>query len=136
MTITEQEFAQAEKRAQAQRRAGYAISARYARLTVRAVVQLSTGVQTSVPSGLIEELAGASPSALSVIEITPSGLGLHWPMLDTDLYVPDLLVGQLGSKRWMAAQLDAVGGSVRSAANIISSRENGRKGGLPRKAIG
>ncbi|MFT2094041.1 MULTISPECIES: DUF2442 domain-containing protein [unclassified Acidiphilium] len=133
MAVTEQEFTLAEKRAQAHRQAGYAVAARYDRRTSRVVVKLSTDVQISFPPRLAEGLADASPDDLATIEISPSGLGLHWPKLDADLYVPGLLAGQLGSKRWMAAQLGAAGGSVRSPAKAASSRENGRKGGRPRK---
>ncbi|WP_372069214.1 DUF2442 domain-containing protein (plasmid) [Tistrella mobilis] len=133
MAVSEQEFIQAEKRTQAHRQAGYAVAARYDRRTARVVVKLNTDVQISFPPRLAEGLAGASPEDLAVIEITPSGLGLHWPRLDADLYVPGLMTGQLGSKRWMAAQLGAAGGRVRSPAKVASSRENGRKGGRPRK---
>lgn len=134
MAVTEQEFAQAEKRVQAHRQVGYAVAARYDRRTSRVVVTLNTDVQISFPPRLAEGLAGASPDDLTAIEISPSGLGLHWPKLDADLYVPGLLTGHLGSKRWMAAQLGAAGGSVRSPAKALSSRENGRKGGRPHKA--
>jgi hypothetical protein len=40
---------------------------------------------------------------LSKIEISPSGLGLHFPAIDADLYLPALLDGFLGSRRWMAS---------------------------------
>jgi hypothetical protein len=133
MAATEDEFDQAEQRMAAQRQAGYAVTARYDRRRARVIVTLNTEVQVSFPVRLAESLAGASPDQLAEIEITPSGLGLHWPKLDADLYVPGLLAGMLGSKRWMAAQLGASGGRVRSTAKTASSRENGRKGGRPRK---
>ena len=133
MAIIDETFAQAEKRAQAKRRGGYAVAARYDRRTSRIVVKLNTDVHISFPARVAEGLADASPDELATIEITPSGLGLHWPRLDADLYVPGLLAGQFGSKRWMAAQLGAAGGRARSQAKAKSSRENGRKGGRPRK---
>ena len=133
MAITDETFAQAEKRAQAKRQAGYAVTAHYDQRTSRIVVKLNTDVQISFPARVAEGLADASPDELATIEITPSGLGLHWPRLDADLYVPGLLAGQFGSKRWMAAQLGAVGGRARSQAKAKSSRENGRKGGRPHK---
>lgn len=116
------------------RRRGFAISAQYDQHAERIVVTLDTGVEIAFPPRLAEDLANASSDDLSEIEVTPSGLGLHWPRLDADIYVPALFRGVLGSKKWMAAELGAVGGKVRSAAKTTAARENGKKGGRPRKA--
>ena len=78
-------------------------------------------------------LAGASPSDLAEIEITPSGYGLHWPKLDADLWLPALLEGVFGSRVWMAARLGAEGGKVTSDAKAAAARENGKRGGRPPK---
>lgn len=134
MAITERELEQAEKRMATLRDAGHAVSARYDRRRSRVVVALNTGVELTFPARLAEGLANASPDNLADIEISPAGLGLHWPKLDADLYVPALLQGVFGSKRWMARQLGAEGGRSRTVAKIAASRENGRKGGRPRKA--
>jgi hypothetical protein len=83
---------------------------------------------------LAEGLAGTPPENLADIEISPAGLGLHWPRLDTDLYVPALLQGVFGSKSWIARQLGAAGGRERIVAKDSASREKGRKGGRPKKA--
>ncbi len=133
MAVTEQEFKEAEKRMEALRQAGYAVTARYDRRRSRIVVRLNTGLEMAFPPALAEGLADATPEDLTDIEITPAGLGLHWPRLDADLYVPALLQGVFGSRQWMAAQLGAVGGRARSPAKAASSRFNGRKGGRPRK---
>ena len=117
----------------ARRQAGHAVSARYDRRSERIVVGLNTGVEVTFPPRLAEGLTGASPADLAQIEISPAGLGLHWPRLDADLYVPELLQGVLGSKSWMAKQLGAAGGRARSKAKAAASRENGRKGGRPKK---
>ncbi len=85
---------------------------------------------------MAEGLAGASPDDLAKIEISPTGLGLHWPRLDADLYVPALLQGVFGSRSWMAAQMGAAGGKARSAAKSAAARKNGRKGGRPRRTAG
>ena len=135
MLISDEAFADAEKRVEAQRQGGYAIAARYDRRQSRVVVTLNTQVQISFPVRLAQGLAEASPDDLADIEITPSGLGLHWPRLDADLYVPGLLAGQFGGKTSIAAELGAAGGRARSSAKAASARENGRKGGRPRKKI-
>lgn len=133
MVVTEQDVVQAEQRAAALREHGFAVVARYDRRSARIVVELSSGVQFAFPTRLAEGLAGASAASLAEIEITPSGLGLHWPKLDADLYLPALLQGVFGSRQWMAAQLGSAGGKARSPAKANAARENGRKGGRPRK---
>ncbi|TXD33388.1 DUF2442 domain-containing protein [Lujinxingia vulgaris] len=133
MAVTEQEFARAEAASAAVRQHGYATAARYDRKADRLVVSLHTGIELTVPVHLLEGLAGADAAALSEIEITPSGLGLHWPALDADIYVPGLLSGEFGSRSWMAAELGAQGGRTRSAAKANAARNNGRKGGRPAK---
>lgn len=133
MAITERKFNQSGQNMEAIRQHGYAVAARYDRRRARVVVSLNTDVEVTFPPKLAEGLADADPSDLAVIEITPSGLGLHWPKLDADLYVPGLLAGAFGSKKWMAAQLGAAGGSVRSKTKTRAARANGRLGGRPPK---
>lgn len=116
MAITERELERAEKRMTALRDAGRAVSARYDRRRSRIVVALNTGVELAFPTRLAQGLANASPDDLAEIEVSPAGLGLHWPKLDADLYVPALLQGVFGSKSWMARQLGAEGGRSRTGA--------------------
>jgi Protein of unknown function (DUF2442) len=132
MAVTEREFAQAEKRMQALRRTGYAVAARYDRRTSRIIVRLNTGLELAFPPALAEGLAAAIPEYLADIEISPAGLGLHWPKLDADVYIPALLQA-CSVPAVDASQLGAAGGRVRSQAKAASSRANGRKGGRPRK---
>lgn len=133
MTQSDDDFDQAQRRMTAPRAAGHAVGAHYDRRSSRIVVNLNTGIQLAFPAELAEGLAGASPQNLAEIEISPSGLGLHWPRLDADVYIPALLQGVLGSKSWMARQLGAKGGRARSQAKTAASRANGKKGGRPRK---
>lgn len=133
MAISEREVKRAETRMQAQRESGYVVAARYDRRNARVIVSLSTGVELAIPVGLVEGLADATHADLADIEISPAGLGLHWPRLDADVYVPALLQGILGTKSWMARQLGSTGGKSRSAAKAAASRTNGRKGGRPPK---
>lgn len=131
MTVSKEEFQSAKDRMDALRGLGHAVSASYDGTRRRVHVELSSGIQVAVPADLLEELTGASSGQLDVIEVTPSGLGLHWPQLDADVYVPAMLQGIFGSRSWMAAQLGAAGGKATTPAKATAARENGRKGGRP-----
>lgn len=128
------EFGRARKRA-TRRREGepHATSARYDRRQQRIVVQLNTGLLVVFGADMVEGLQDARPRDLQEIEISPSGFGLHFPRIDADVYLPGLLAGQLGSRRWMAAQLGRRGGSARSGVKAAAARTNGKLGGRPRK---
>lgn len=132
MAVTERERRQAEKR-MAAIDAPRVQAARYVRGQGLVVLVLSNGVQIGFPPHLVEGLAGATPAALRTIDVSPSGLGLHWPRLDADVYLPALLRGVFGSAGWMAAALGAEGGRARTQAKADSARRNGCKGGRPRK---
>jgi hypothetical protein len=82
---------------------------------------------------LAQGLENATPAELAMIEISPMGDGLHWPAIDADLYVPALMQGIFGSKTWMARNLGAAGGRSRTDAKAAAARDNGRKGGRPKK---
>ncbi|MDE0059766.1 MAG: DUF2442 domain-containing protein [Defluviicoccus sp.] len=133
MSVTDRELERAAARMQRKRDAGHALSARYDRWRRRVVVRLNTGIEVAFPPELAEGLAGASSEDPAEIEIGPSGLGLHWPTLDADLHVPALLRGVLGSRSWMAAHPGAASDRSRSPAKAKAARENGRKGGRPRR---
>ena len=110
-----------------------AVSAHYDRATGHIVIALSSKLILSFSPHDAQGLENAKPSQLDEIEITPSGFGIHFPKLDADLYVPGLLEGFLGSKKWMAARLGQAGGQSRSRAKKAASRANGRLGGRPKK---
>lgn len=133
MEISEQDFTAAIARGEQIRQGGHAVAADYDARQRRLVVELSNGVTVMVPVHLLEGLAEAKDSDLAEIEITPAGLGLHWPKLDADVYVPALMQGVFGTKRWMAAQLGASGGKASTPAKASAARANGSKGGRPRK---
>ena len=98
----------------------------------RIVVELRNGATFLFPPELVQGLAGASPDNLNNVEVTPSGEGLHWEQLDVDMSIPALMVGIFGTKAWMA-ELGSRGGSVTSTAKARAARENGKRGGRPRK---
>lgn len=129
------QFEAAQQRGEDRLRGPRAVAARYDAGRGRVIITLSTGVELGLLPRDVEGLAGASAEDLRVIEVEGMGLGVHFPRLDADLYVPALLEGVLGSRRWMAARLGAVGGQARSPAKTAAARENGRRGGRPRKAV-
>ena len=96
-------------------------------------MNLDTGLELAFPPQLAQGLDNAASADLADIEISPSGFGIHFPRLDAHLYLPALVQGVFGSKRWMAAQLGAAGGKTRSADKAAAARVNGRQGGRPRK---
>lgn len=129
-------FAQANARGHRVRSSGpYAVSARYLPLRKRLVVTLSTGAELSVPTADIEGLGGAAADDLRVIEVSPTGTGLHFPRLDADVYVPALIAGVMGSVRWMAQQMERAGGGARTERKGQASRENGKRGGRPKARV-
>jgi hypothetical protein len=132
MEISEDVFSQAKQRMREKREAGHVVAARYDRNSGRIVASLHNGVDVAFLPARSEGLAQAAPDDLAEIEISPSGLALHWPRLDADVYLPAVLQGVFGSKRWMAQQLGAVGGSARSSAKAEAARKNGQLGGRPR----
>jgi hypothetical protein len=132
--LTKEEFATAKARGEARMRGPRAESAHYDAGRNRVIVRLTTGVELGFAPRDVEGLQQATVDDLKVIEVEAFGLGIHFPKLDADLYVPALLEGVLGSKRWMAAQLGAAGGRTSSAAKAAASRENGKRGGRPRRS--
>ena len=107
-----------------------AVAAAYASKRIRA--ELDNGCFFEFPCEHAQGFRGAKAADLKVIEIQASGLGLHWPKLDADLYVPAVVKGVLGSKNWMA-QIGATGGAAKSEKKIPASRQNGTKMGRPCK---
>ncbi len=95
---------------------------------------LSSNLKVSFSPRHAQGLEKATPSQLQKIEISPSGFGIHFPKLDADLYLPAILQGFFGSRKWMASQLGQVGGKSRSVAKRAASRANGKLGGRPRQA--
>jgi hypothetical protein len=128
------EFGRANRRALRQRRAHRGVAAaRYDAKSSRIVLSLDSGVEVTFSPRDVEGLDRATAAELKTIEVSPSGLGVHFPKLDADLYVPALLGGFLGSRRWMAARMGAAGGKAKSPAKRRAACANGRLGGRPRK---
>jgi hypothetical protein len=89
------------------------------------------GTRLSVPTSRIEELATATPEALKTVEVSPSCDSISFPAIDADIYVPGLISALYGSS--VLAEQGRAGGKRSSVAKTAAVRENGRKGGRPRK---
>ena len=134
MKVGKDEFEAASKRASARlQKTPCAVQVHYDRKRERVVIDLSTGIEVAFRPHDAQGLENAKPNQLDVIEISPSGLGIHFPKLDADLFVPALLEGFFGSKRWIASQHGKVGGSAATRAKAAAARRNGRLGGRPKK---
>ncbi len=110
-----------------------AVSAYYDRASGRVVVELSSKIAVSFRPEDAQGLEHAKAADLAEVEVSPSGFGIHFPRLDADFYVPALLEGFLGSRKWMAARMGEAGGKSRSKAKKAAARVNGLKGGRPRR---
>lgn len=134
MDITDTTFETANRRGAAKKAAfPAAVAVRYDRRISRIVISLASGLQIAFSPRDAQGLENAHPADLSDAEISPSGLGVHFPKLDADLYIPALLEGFLGSKHWMASKMGKVGGKASTDAKTAAARENGKLGGRPKK---
>ena len=110
MALTD-EFITANRRAQRRvKRSATATAARFDRTSGRIIISLGSGMELILSPKQIESF-------------------------DADIYLPALLEGVFGSKKWMAAQLGSLGGQRTSTAKKRAARANGKLGGRPRKAV-
>jgi len=109
-----------------------AVSVRYAAKEDAIVIALANGVVLSIPRTLLQGLANVTAAQASEVVICGPGSTLHWESLDVDHYIPSLIEGVFGDRRWMS-EIGKRGGSARSGAKARAARMNGRKGGRPRK---
>jgi hypothetical protein len=136
MAITKIELSAANRRGREARAAGpVAQAARYDGRAKRLIVNIGTGVDLVFDPKRLQGLENATMIGLKRVEISPSGLGLHFPLLNADIYLPALLEGVLGSQKWIAAEMGRRGGSVTSKVKALASRENGKLGGRPRRKV-
>lgn len=109
---------------------------RFVRSTRTLEVAFMNGVKIAVPVSLIQDFSALDRAPtlaeLADVQVSGGGASLYWPRLDIGLWGPGLLRGVFGGKAWMREIARGMGAS-RSPAKAAASRENGRKGGRPRK---
>lgn len=135
MDLIDNDIIEAATRRGAAKKAAFpaVVAARYDRRIARIVITLDTGLDLAFAPHLAQGFEEAKPADLDVIEISPSGLGVHFPKIDADIYVPALIEGLLGTRRWMAAENGRAGGKAATSAKAAAARENGKAGGRPKK---
>ena len=132
--ILERDWDAANQRGQETLAAGpLAESAYYDQPTGKVVVELNNGVGLHIPPALIQGMEHATPADMAEIVIEGHGMGLHFPRLDADLYVPALARGVFGTSAWMRS-LGRKGGISKSPAKAETARKNGRLGRRPPSA--
>lgn len=128
--LTDSEIHAASERGRiAQQSEPRADAVRYDKRDSRIVVDLANGCTFAFPARMAQGLETATDEDLAAVEILGSGYGLHWETLDVDLSIPGLLAGLFGTKAYMAQRA----GRTKSPAKAAAARENGCKGGRPRK---
>jgi hypothetical protein len=96
------------------------------------IIQFDNGCEFSCPVLLLQGVCELSDDEISKVKLTPAGWGLTWEDADIDLGVNELMQGVFGTKAWMKKNA-AKGGRSKSEKKKAASRENGKKGGRPKK---
>jgi Protein of unknown function (DUF2442) len=99
-----------------------ALSARFDRRSHKVWVKLNSGIEFSFDTRNAYGLQDASADDLAGVTVEGVGSTLHFPKLDADFSVSRLLEGFLGPLDW-----------TKREARAVASRENGKRGGRPRK---
>ena len=93
------------------------------------LVEMTSGFVFGFPPERAPGLTGASPEQLSGVRISPGRDGLHWDELETHLSLGGLVETAFNLREWAPRYL----GQMKSDAKARAARENGVKGGRPRK---
>jgi hypothetical protein len=110
-----------------------AVAASYDPVGDAIAIRFADGVELRLPRRLVQGLQHATPDQLRRIKTDGPGTGLVWPALGVAHYVPGLVAGVFGTRRWMA-EIGRRGGVRRTKAKTLAARANGAKGGRPRRA--
>ncbi len=133
VSITEAEYQAALERGRASRARGpTAVRASYDEERDALIVELLDGFIFGVPVSRIPELRDMPRDRVERVWVAPSGVLLLWDDPEADVSTIELLQIAFSSKTWLR-ELARAAGRVRSEAKARASRENGAKGGRPRK---
>lgn len=111
-----------------------ALTARYDDKHERIVVELDNDCLFAFPAHHVQGLEGANTETLSDIHLLGGGYALHWPRANASLRIEAALAGIFGSNKWMHRLAAREAGSRTSDSKASAARENGKKGGRPKKS--
>ena len=109
-----------------------AVSARFDAPTGRVLVELNNGCVFGFPAWMVPGTSRATPQELEKVSVQAHGEAVAFEELNADTNVNGLILEVLHVRDWAAKYL----GSVTSPAKSAAARENGKKGGRPRKRAG
>jgi hypothetical protein len=107
-----------------------ATSARYDPEADRIVIDLINGCTLLVSPVIVQDMQDATPDQLADIEVSPTGLSLHWPQINVDVSVASLLANIFGTAKFMdvqrrnghhALQLDTVVSDADPRSTLVRS---------------
>lgn len=91
LKVTQEMLAKAAAAGEVELQRPRATAVRYDAVRVRLIIELVSGAMLDIPLPMTERLLNASESERSAMQLSPFGLGIHWPLVDEDLYVPRLV---------------------------------------------
>lgn len=94
------------------------------------LVELRNGFAFGFSPERVPGLDGTSAKQLAAVDVSPSGDGLRWDDLDVHVSLTGLMVDAMNLKEWAPRIM----GQIRSKSKARAARQNGLKGGRPRKA--
>ncbi len=110
------------------------ISVKYYPKRRNVIIKLNNNATFTFPVDNLQGLKGASDDKLKNVSLTHSGTDICWEELDVYFSITSLLIGMFGNKKWMS-ELGRIGGSSKSAVKSEAARQNGKKGGRPKKEV-
>lgn len=105
------------------------VGAKYDAEASRVLVEFSNGCLFAFPVWMVPGTSRATPQELERIQLEPFGEAVIWEELNTDTNVLGMMLQAFHLKTQAAKYL----GSATSPAKARAARENGKKGGRPRK---
>jgi hypothetical protein len=131
-----QRFAEARQRGEQRLQADpRAVSASFDPVHRRFTLSLQNGLSLTFPAEALHELTGATDEELAGVCMPGFGFALEWPSRDMHISVAGLLIDLMGEAwlREVRTELNRRIARSKSAARTQAARENGKKGGRPKK---